>query len=399
MTRLASLNKPLICLAAGGTGGHVFPAMAVAETLSARGYRTEFFTDRRGAKIAHASNSDAQSSMPGVTTPDITTIASASPFQRGIIRRFSALFKLSFGAVQCLVHFCLKRPVAIIGFGGYPSFAPLFAGGLLRIPGILHEQNAFLGRANHLLARRAGNLALSWENTKNLPNAIHIEVTGMPVRDIFNADSSAAKRQKPAKAQKVDKLYLAVFGGSQGAAIFAKLVPAAIDLLPDAIKNRLVITQQARADQVGALEDLYAEMSVAATIAPFFADIASHIRQSDLIISRAGASSVAELAALGAPTIFIPFPHAMDDHQTQNAMQMQNLGGGLCLAEADLDAEKLATHLTDLLDDPALLVDMSSKAKQLSKSDAAANIADMVEACVTGNASSASPSSNQGAAI
>jgi len=394
MTQLASPNKPLICLAAGGTGGHVFPAMAVAETLSARGYRTQLFTDGRGAKIANASNPDALSAPLGVTV-----IASASPFQRGIIRRMGALFKLGFGALQCLLHFCLKRPAAIIGFGGYPSFAPLFAGGLLRIPGILHEQNAFLGRANHLLARRAGNLALSWDGTRNLPDNIHIDVTGMPVRDAFYQDSISGKAQKPAARQANDKLHLAVFGGSQGAAIFATLVPTAIGLLPEVLKKRLVITQQARIDQIETLDAVYADMGVTATIAPFFADIAAHIRQSDLIISRAGASSVAELASLGAPTIFIPFPHAMDDHQTQNAMQMQNLGGGLCLAESDLDAEGLAKHLGNLLGNTNLLDDMAVKAKQLSKPDAASNIADMVEACVNGTIASASTSSSQGAAI
>lgn len=394
MTQLASPNKPLICLAAGGTGGHVFPAMAVAETLSARGYRTQLFTDGRGAKIANASNPDSLSAPLG-----ITIIASASPFQRGIIRRMGALFKLGFGALQCLLHFCLKRPAAIIGFGGYPSFAPLFAGGLLRIPGILHEQNAFLGRANHLLARRAGNLALSWDGTRNLPDNIHIDVTGMPVRDAFHQDSISGKAQKPAARQANDKLHLAVFGGSQGAAIFATLVPTAIGLLPEVLKKRLVITQQARIDQIETLDAVYADMGVTATIAPFFADIAAHIRQSDLIISRAGASSVAELASLGAPTIFIPFPHAMDDHQTQNAMQMQNLGGGLCLAESDLDAEGLAKHLGNLLGNTNLLDDMAVKAKQLSKPDAASNIADMVEACVNGTIASASTSSSQGAAI
>ena len=394
MTQLASPNKPLICLAAGGTGGHVFPAMAVAETLSARGYRTQLFTDRRGAKIANASNPDALSAPLG-----ITIIASASPFQRGIIRRMDALFKLGFGALQCLLHFCLKRPAAIIGFGGYPSFAPLFAGGLLRIPGILHEQNAFLGRANHLLARRAGNLALSWDGTRNLPDNIHIDVTGMPVRDAFHQDGISGKAQKPAARQANDKLHLAVFGGSQGAAIFATLVPTAIGLLPETLKKRLVITQQARIDQIETLDAVYADMGVTATIAPFFADIAAHIRQSDLIISRAGASSVAELASLGAPTIFIPFPHAMDDHQTQNAMQMQNLGGGLCLAESDLDAKVLAKHLANLLGNTNLLDDMAAKAKQLSKPDAASNIADMVEACVNGTTASASASSSQGAAI
>lgn len=394
MTRLATLNKPLICLAAGGTGGHVFPAIAVAETLSARGYRTQLFTDKRGAKIAAASIQDASSAPLGVTV-----IASASPFQRGIIRRLSALFKLGFGLGQCLLHFCLKRPTAIIGFGGYPSFAPLFAGGLVRVPRVLHEQNAFLGRANHLLARHAGNLALSWEGTRNLPDNIHIEVTGMPVRDVFHQGSVSASSQKSAPAHKGEKLHLAVFGGSQGAAVFASLIPAAIGMLPADIKDRLVITQQARSDQIGALDALYAEMGITATIAPFFADIASHIRQSDLIISRAGASSVAELAALGAPTIFIPFPHAMDDHQTQNAMQMQTLGGGLCLAENDLDAKKLVRHLTDLLNDPSALTDMARKAKQLSRPDAAASITDLVEACIKGNASSNSPSSNQGAAI
>ncbi|MDB2391123.1 undecaprenyldiphospho-muramoylpentapeptide beta-N-acetylglucosaminyltransferase [Alphaproteobacteria bacterium] len=394
MTRVASLNKPLICLAAGGTGGHVFPAIAVAETLSARGYRTQLLTDKRGQKIVSTNDANALSARLAVMT-----VASASPFQRSIIRRLSALFKLGFGAVHCLLHFCLKRPAAIIGFGGYPSFAPLFAGGLLRIPAILHEQNAFLGRANHLLARRAGNLALSWEGTRNLPDGIHIEVTGMPVRDRFHQDKTTTKTQKPAARQTSDKLHLAVFGGSQGAAIFAKLVPAAIDLIPASLKSRLILTQQARADQIDALNAVYADMGVTATIAPFFDDIAAHIRQSDLVISRAGASSVAELAAIGVPTIFIPFPHAMDDHQTQNAMQMHNLGGGLCLSESDLDAESLATYLTDLLDDPALLADMAGKARQLSKPDAASRIADMVEACVKNNTSSASASSNQGAMI
>lgn len=394
MTRLATLNKPLICLAAGGTGGHVFPAMAVAETLSARGYQTQLFTDKRGAKIATASNQNAASARLGVTV-----IASASPFQRGIIRRLNALFKLGFGVGQCLLHFCLKRPAAIIGFGGYPSFAPLFAGGLLRVPRVLHEQNAFLGRANHLLARHAGNLALSWEGTRNLPDNIHIEVTGMPVRDVFHQDNVSATSQKSATGHKAEKLHVAVFGGSQGAAVFASLIPAAIGMLPADIKDRLVITQQARSDQIDTLDALYAKMGITATIAPFFADIASHIRQSDLIISRAGASSVAELAALGAPTIFIPFPHAMDDHQTQNAMQMQTLGGGLCLAEGDLDAKRLATYLADLLGDPALLADMASKARQLSKPNAAASITDLVEACIKGNASSNSSSPNQGAAI
>jgi UDP-N-acetylglucosamine--N-acetylmuramyl-(pentapeptide) pyrophosphoryl-undecaprenol N-acetylglucosamine transferase len=221
----------------------------------------------------------------------------------------------------------------------------------------------------------------------------------MPVRDAFHQDGISGKAQKPAARQANDKLHLAVFGGSQGAAIFATLVPTAIGLLPETLKKRLFITQQARIDQIETLDAIYADMGVTATIAPFFADIATHIRQSDLIISRAGASSVAELASLGAPTIFIPFPHAMDDHQTQNAMQMQNLGGGLCLAESDLDAKVLAKHLANLLGNTNLLDDMAAKAKQLSKPNAASNIADMVEACVNGTTASASASSSQGAAI
>lgn len=385
MTGSAIVPKHPICLAAGGTGGHVFPAIAVAQTLNARGYRTVLFTDHRGAKIASASDLKASpNALP------ITKIAAASPFQRGIIRRFVALAKLGIGAMQCLVRFLIRRPVVIVGFGGYPSFAPLFVGTLLQIPVILHEQNAFLGRANHLLARRVGTLALSWEGTRNLPEAIHIELTGMPVRAIFHTNEA------PAKTKKDDTLHLAIFGGSQGAAIFAALVPAAIRLLPADMKKRLIVTQQAHTDQIEALQAIYADMGVTADMAPFFADIAAHIRQSDLIISRAGASSVAELAAIGAPTIFIPFSHAMDDHQTENAMQMQNLGGGLCLAEGNLDAHSLARHLANLLGDPALLADMAKKAKQLSMPDAAAKIADMVEARITGI--TPSPSSRQGVA-
>jgi UDP-N-acetylglucosamine--N-acetylmuramyl-(pentapeptide) pyrophosphoryl-undecaprenol N-acetylglucosamine transferase len=351
-------GKKFICLAAGGTGGHVFPALAVAETLQAQGHQTLLFTDRRGAAM--------------VSGTAFACIAAASPFQPGLWRRLRALVLLSSGALVTALRLLAKRPAVMIGFGGYPSFAPLLMAWILRIPTLVHEQNAFLGRANRLLAKRAGHLALSWQDTANLPDGTHCVTSGMPVRRAFfdHAGPTATKSKS---------LHLTVLGGSLGAGIFADLLPPAIAALPASLRARLRLTQQCRAAQIDTVRTTYKAMGVDATMAPFFDDIPGILATSHLVIGRAGASSVAELAAAGKPAILIPLPQAMDDHQSANAAQLVAVGGGLCLSEADLTADELAQMLTQMLakmlGDTDALVQMGRRARALAMPDAAANIA------------------------
>ena len=351
---MSAPRKPLIALAAGGTGGHVFPALAVAEALRGAGVETLVMTDRRGARL--------------IPAEDRVVLPAASPFQRGAITRLLAMAKLGTGAGLALLVMLKRRPAAMVGFGGYPSFAPLLVARLLGVPSLLHEQNAFLGRANHLLARWTGHLALSWEGTRNLPARVKSFISGMPVRSaFFTIDPRPASAEGPVS--------LTVIGGSLGAAVFADLVPAAIATLPARLRARLSIVQQCRAEQADALRRCYADLGVAAEIATFFTDMPTRLAASDLVIARAGASTVAELAAAGRPALLVPFAGAMDDHQTANARQFETAGGGLCLAEAELDAAHLGIAITDILNNPDRRIEMGRAARGLAATDAAGIIA------------------------
>ena len=370
-------NRP-VYLAAGGTGGHIFPALAVAEALQTRGYSAHLFTDQRGANLLGGA-----SSLP--TT--LHVIAAASPFQNGITKRIFAVTKLAVGAVASTYYLLVRRPALIIGFGGYPSFAPLVAGRLLGIPILLHEQNAFLGRANHMLAKFANALALSWPQTKNLPAMRVTEVTGIPVRQAF-FDAAQTPYRLAAKAP----VNLAVLGGSQGASILASLVPDAIAMLEPPLRQRLRVHQQARTEQIESLRHRYRDLSVTADIRPFYSDMPALLGQSHLVICRAGASSVAELAAVGRPSLLLPLPSAMDDHQRMNALQMQDVGGAICLNETNLSAAVLATRLMQLLETPKTLSKMAKSARSLASPDAAGLIAAMAK-----NLMAAMPAKSTGA--
>ena len=348
-------RKPLIALAAGGTGGHVFPALAVAEALRGVGVETLVMTDRRGARLIPA---DGRIVLPA-----------GSPFQRGIFRRLLAIAKLGAGTTLALLEMLKRRPAAMIGFGGYPSFAPLLVARMLGVPSLLHEQNAFLGRANHLLARWTGHLALSWNGTRNLPAKVASFISGMPVRSAFFA---IPPRRTSAEAP----LSLTIIGGSLGAAVFADLVPAALATLPEVLRARLHIVQQCRAEQIDQLRRSYDAMNMDAEIAAFFDDMPTRLADSDLVIARAGASTVAELAAAGRPALLVPFAGAMDDHQTANAQQFELAGAGFCLAEADLDATRLGAEIATILTDPDRRGHMGAAARSLAAPDAATLIAE-----------------------
>lgn len=347
-------TRALIALAAGGTGGHVFPAMAVAEALAARGADTMMMTDRRGARLLRGTA--------------FTVLPAGSPFQGGALRRGRATLQLGAGLVMAALMIRRRRPAAMVGFGGYPSFAPMLAARIAGVPAVLHEQNAYLGRANHLLARWCGHLALSWAGTRNLPAAVTSFIAGMPVRAAF-FETGEMRRDTD------DRIVLTVVGGSLGAAVFATMVPEAVAAMEPAVRARLRIAQQCRAGQVEALRARYAQIGVAADIRPFFEDMPERLAASHLVISRAGASSVAELAAAGRPAILIPFAGAMDDHQSANARQLEAAGGGICLAEAEIDAAALAARMSALLADRAGLAEMGESGRRLAAADAADSIA------------------------
>ena len=362
---MTTAPRPLIALAAGGTGGHVFPALAVAELLQARGMDTLMLTDGRGARLMPDHN------------PRI--LPAASPFQGSMLRRLAAMVKLSAGFATALTLLLRRRPAAMIGFGGYPSFAPMLAARIAGIPSLLHEQNGVLGRANRLLARLAGHLATSWPDTRGIPTGQRMETTGMPVRQAF-FDSTKIDSADTDGADIVaipdGPIRLTIIGGSLGAAVFASLVPDALARLDDAMRRRLLITQQCRAEQLDSLTARYAELGITADIRSFFDDMPKVLAASDLVISRAGASSVAELAAAGRAALLVPFAGAMDDHQSANARTCEATGGGICLAEAELSATVLSDHLSRLLDDAPRLAAMGKAARSLAMPDAAARIAD-----------------------
>ena len=356
----------IIYLAAGGTGGHIFPALAVAEAMNAKGYQSVLFTDNRGLKLLAAMD----------TLPvSVKVISSASPFQAGFFRRFLALLKLGIGALSCFWHIGIKRPKVMIGFGGYPSFAPLLISRLLNVPVMVHEQNAFLGRANHVIATRAKLLALSWPQTKNLPHGIQTHVTGMPVRTAFFA------KNLPCCANK--KLVLTVLGGSQGAGILGNLVPDAIAMIEPPLRSKIKVNQQARPEQIDQLKARYKALKISASIKPFFNNMPCLLAKSDLVISRSGASSIAELAATGRASLMLPLPGAMDNHQKANATQMEQVGGGYCLDEATVSPAFLATRVIQLFEAPDQLRAMAKNATALASPAAANDIANLAEGLIT----------------
>jgi UDP-N-acetylglucosamine--N-acetylmuramyl-(pentapeptide) pyrophosphoryl-undecaprenol N-acetylglucosamine transferase len=368
----------LIVIAAGGTGGHFFPAEALAAELQARGHRIALMTDARSGGLASPAFADAHHHvLPG-----------AGIAGRGPWRAAKAIAALAAGTLQARAILSRTRPAAVIGFGGYPSVGPVLGASLLRHrPAILlHEQNAVLGRANRFLARRADTLALSFAATSKISPGTATKVTGNPVRPALAA-LAATQYAPPA-----DTIRLLVLGGSLGARVFSDIVPAAISLLPTALRARLAITQQCRAEDLDRVRTAYTGLQ--AELSPFFQDVAGKLAEAHLVIARAGASTVAELAVAGRPAILVPLPGAIDDHQTANARALAAAGGAWVIPQPGFTAETLAAKLTELASAPAALSAASAAARTQARSDAAARLADLVEAAIaarTGKALDAPP--------
>lgn len=355
-----------ILLAAGGTGGHLFPAASLAQELKRRGYEVELATDERAEKYGAEFPARATHRIPSAT------FASRSPV--ATIKTFATLFRGYLKARNLLSEI---EPQAVIGFGGYPTIPPIMAARSLGIPTAIHEQNAVMGRANRLLARFADRVALSFTPTKRLhPSAAaRAQVTGIPVRDAVLAYRDAAfVAPEPAS-----RLLLLVFGGSQGAHFFAELVPQALLLLPSPFRWRLTVVQQARDEDLAALRKAYEEAGIAAHLGTFFRDLPERIANAQLVIARAGASTVAELMAIGRPCILVPLPHALDNDQLENATRLQEGGGGWCIRQSDLTPQRLAAELERLFGSPELLADAAANAKAMAPIDAVKKLADLAE--------------------
>ena len=354
-----------IVIAAGGTGGHFFPAEALAAALIARGERVVLMTDARSGGLA----------SPVFANTERHVIAGAGLAGHGAGRAVKGGVALLRGVAQARGILQELQPGAVVAFGGYPAVPPVLAARLLRRrPAIiLHEQNAVLGRANRLLARFADGLVLSFANTSKLPNQVVTEVFGNPVRP---AIAALRGQSYSPPAQTIELLIL---GGSLGAKIFGTLIPAALALLPEDLRARLSVTQQCRAEDLADARNVFRDADIEADLSPFFYDVAARLGRAQLVIARAGASTVSELGIAGRPSILIPLPSAIDDHQRANADALAEAGGAWRLDQATLTPAVLAEKIAELLASQQQLQTAAAAAAGFGKVDAAERLAALVQ--------------------
>ncbi len=348
--------SPLAVIAAGGTGGHMFPAQALAEALLARGWRVALSTDARGLRYAGG--------FPAAV--ERVGFRAESPARGGPL----ALVALARGAWAARGWMRGARPAVVAGFGGYPAFPALAAAWMLGLPRLIHEANGVLGRVNRLFAARVHAVACPPGGLARAPAGARLVETGNPVRP-------AVLAARAPYAPPEGETRLVIFGGSQGASALSRLVPPALAALPD--RRRLRVAMQAREAEADAVRATLDEAGITAEVRPFFDDMPQRLAAAHLVVARSGASTVAELCAMGRPALLIPFPAAMDDHQSANAAAMAAAGAAEVHAEAALTPAALSGHLARLLADPRGLSAMAAAALTLSQPDAAQRLADLVE--------------------
>jgi len=352
-----------VLLVAGGTGGHLFPALALREALAARGVATALATDPRVGEW-----------VEGVPPEETHVIPSASLGLGSPAKIARALGSLTTGLLAARRLLARLDPSLVIGFGGYPSVPPVLAACLGRRPAAVHEQNAVLGRANRLLIRAGAHLATGFPAPKGGERARAVTHVGNPVR----AAVRRAAGSPYAPPGQGEAFRLLVFGGSQGARTFSERVPQALGRLPTELRGRLTVTQQARPEDIEAARTRYAGLGIAAELAPFFTDLPQRMAAAHLVISRAGASTVSELAVIGRPAILVPYPHALDHDQAANAEALVAAGGGWLMREAEMTAEALADRIAGQMRAPDALRDAADAAKAVGRPDAAEGLADLV---------------------
>ncbi len=357
------MMAPLLIIAAGGTGGHMFPAQALAEEMLTRGWRVKLSTDARGNKYSGG--------FPDVVKREV--VSSATPSRGGPLAKLAMPFRIASGVFSAWRSMKADRPTVVVGFGGYPAIPAMTAARLLGLPRMIHEQNGVLGRVNGLFAKGVNVVACSVWPTELPANtkAVH---TGNPVRSVV-LDHASAPYHVPGDYP----MNLLVFGGSQGASILSNVVPKAIELLPDAMKMHLNVSHQARAADLDAVVAAYDAMGVTADVQPFFDDIPVRIDAAQLVISRAGASSIADLTVIGRPSILIPLAIAVRDEQTANAKALVESGGAFLIPEPELTPEELAGHIKAILSDPEGAIAMAQAAAVQGKPEATQELAALVE--------------------
>lgn len=354
---------PLLVIAAGGTGGHMFPAQALAEEMIARGWRVKLSTDARGARYA--------GNFPDAV--EIEQISSATFARGGVLAKLVVPFRLLAGVMGASVKLMRDKPAVVAGFGGYPSFPAIAAATILRRPCMIHEQNGVLGKVNKVFAKRVSAVACGIWPT-DLPEGATGTHIGNPVRGAV-LDRAASPYIAPGDYP----MSILVIGGSQGARILSDMVPAALGMMPDHIRPLLRVAHQARPEDHDRVVAAYANAGIAAEVKPFFADIPGRLSEAQLVISRSGASSVADISVIGRPSILIPFAAAAGDHQTANARGLVEAGAAIMVPESRLDPQSLCAQIGTVLDQPAAAIQMAMSALSCGKPDAARELADMVE--------------------
>jgi UDP-N-acetylglucosamine--N-acetylmuramyl-(pentapeptide) pyrophosphoryl-undecaprenol N-acetylglucosamine transferase len=352
-------------LAAGGTGGHVIPAQALARELMARGHRVALITDARGANI------------PGMDPEMQLHILPAGRLSGGPVGWVRALLAIRKGRAMAIEMMRTFQPAAVVGFGGYPALPALLAARHLKIAQVIHEQNAVLGRVNRLLASGVDAVATAYPDVARVPDKAlsRVHLVGNPVRDAVRA-----LRAQPFPALDGDSVFrLLVTGGSQGASIMGEVVPEALSLMPLAFRERLQVTQQCRAEDIERVREDYRKFGIAADLSTYIEDMPAKLAWAHLVISRAGASSIAELTCAGRPAIMVPLPSATDDHQTHNVREIVAVGGGRAIAQSRFTAVELAKQMQRLALEPGALAIAADKAASVGRPNATSDLADLVE--------------------
>lgn len=357
------MTQPVL-ITAGGTGGHLFPAESLAHELKRRGIPVHLATDHRVASYGQDFPAEA-----------VHLIASATFGDRSALGMARSGLKIARGGLQSFALMGRIKPRAAIGFGGYPTLPPMLAAVARRVPTLIHEANAVAGRANRFLAPKVTAVATTFATTGLLGEATaKAVVTGNPVRPRVIEAATPYVPPEPG-----GPFELVVFGGSQGARVFADMVPPALADLPGHLRKRIRLVQQARPEDVTRVEVLFHGLGVTAELAPFFADLPARIAKAHLVVGRSGASTVSELAVIGRPSILVPLPHALDNDQKTNALELERVGGAVMAEQADLSPERLAALISGLMEAPERLAAMAEKARGMGRPDAVARLADLVE--------------------
>ena len=357
------MAAPLLLMAAGGTGGHMFPAQSLAEVMLRRGWRVKLSTDARGARYTGG--------FPH--SVEIEEVQSATFARGGVLAKAMVGPRIAAGVIGAATKMRRDRPSVVVGFGGYPSIPALAAARLLGVPSMIHEQNGILGRVNTIFARRVAQVACGVWPTE-LPQGAHGVHVGNPVRAAVLARAGA-----PYIPPGDYPGAILVMGGSQGARILSDVVPDALAALPHEVRSRLRVSHQAREEDMDRVRAAYAANGIEADVQTFFTDVPARMSEAQLVISRAGASSIADLTVIGRPSILIPYAAAAGDHQTANARGLVEAGAAILIPENRLDAGSLSEQITTVLADERAAVQMSHAALAAGIPDAAERLAALVE--------------------